>query len=407
MRTELLESHKSSTEGIEADRILRNCVHCGFCTATCPTYQLLGDELDGPRGRIYLIKQALEGHAVTEKTQMHLDRCLTCRACETTCPSGVEYGRLVDIGRAVVDRSVSRPPLERLIRFGLRKIIANPKLFRSLLTGARLASPLLPQTLRQKIPKKQTPLSVPTATHSRFVVLLDGCAQSVATPNTNAAAARILDKLGVEAVAAPQAGCCGALSHHLNAATEAQNQMRRNIDAWWPLLEKGAEAIVMTASGCGVVVKEYGHLLAHDTAYRDKAARISSATVDVSEYLSKQKLPSRSPPSTSIKAAFHSPCTLQHGQQISGLVEALLTNAGYSLVPVSDPHLCCGSAGTYSVLQPTLSQQLLTNKVSALQAGSPDVIATANVGCQLHLATGAGVPVRHWLELLAESAESP
>lgn len=407
MRTELLDSYKTSTEGLEADRILRNCVHCGFCNATCPTYQLLGDELDGPRGRIYLIKQALEGHAVTAKTQSHLDRCLTCRACETTCPSGVEYGRLVDIGRAVVDRSVSRLPLQRLIRFGLRKIIANPMVFGFLLTSARLASPLLPLNLRQKIPQKQTPLTPPTGAHSRFIVLLDGCAQSVATPNTNAAAAKVLDKLGVEAISAPRAGCCGALSHHLNATNEAHNQMRRNIDAWWPLLEKGAEAIVMTASGCGVVVKEYAQILANDPMYKDKASRISAATVDVSEYLSKQKMPTRSSSPKPIKVAFHSPCTLQHGQQITGIVEALLSNAGFSLVPVSDSHLCCGSAGTYSVLQSTLSQQLLTNKVSALQANGPEVIATANVGCQLHLATAAGVPVRHWLELLAESAESP
>lgn len=403
MRTELLAQYKNTPQGQEADSILRSCVHCGFCTATCPTYQLLGDELDGPRGRIYLIKQVLEGQAVTTKTQLHLDRCLTCRSCETTCPSGVQYGRLVDIGREIVDHAVPRPIHQRALRLALRKLIAYPKRFAFLLRAGQMLRPLLPRALRRKVPTRQTAATRSSSGATRFVIALDGCAQSAATPNTNAAAAKVLAQLGIDFVSAPQAGCCGALSHHLSAEDEARDFMRRNIDAWWPLIEKGAEAIVITASGCGVVVKEYGHLLANDSIYRGKAAAISAMTVDIAEYLDKQDLASLRPRHTGRRVAFHAPCTLQHGQQVIGVVERILTKAGYTLTRVPDGHLCCGSAGTYSILQSALSQHLLQRKLVALEGDSPDVIATANVGCQLHLASGAKHAVRHWIELLADN----
>ncbi len=403
MRTELLEQYRNTPQGQEADSILRNCVHCGFCTATCPTYQLLGDELDGPRGRIYLIKQVLEGQAVTAKTQLHLDRCLTCRSCETTCPSGVQYGRLVDIGREIVDHAVPRPLHQRALRLALRKLIAHPKRFAFLLRAGQALRPLLPRALQKKIPARQTAAPRSVSGAMRFVIALDGCAQAAATPNTNAAAAKVLAQLGIDFVSAPQAGCCGALSHHLSAEDEARSFIRRNIDAWWPLVEKGAEAIVITASGCGVVVKEYGHLLANDSAYRSKAAAISAMTVDIAEYLDKQDLASLTPHRTGQRVAFHAPCTLQHGQQVTGVVERILTKAGYTLTRVPDGHLCCGSAGTYSILQSALSRQLLQRKLAALEGDRPDVIATANVGCQLHLTSGANHPVRHWIELLADT----
>lgn len=402
MQTSLVDEIKHTPEGQEADAILRSCVHCGFCTATCPTYQLLGDELDSPRGRIYLIKQVLEGGPVTDKTQLHLDRCLTCRSCETTCPSGVRYGRLIDIGRAVVEEKVPRSFAERVQRRWLRAVIAHPRRFAALLGIGRLLRPLLPAALREKVPAAQASpaASWPAPRHARKMLVLDGCVQPSVAPNTNAAAARVLDKLGVSLMRAGGAGCCGALSHHLSAHEEALDFMRRNIDAWWPHVAAGAEAIVMTASGCGAVVKEYGLLLRHDPAYASKAARISALTKDVSEVLAGEDLRALSATSESRRIAFHSPCTLQHGQAIAGVVESLLRRSGYELTPVADAHLCCGSAGTYSILQPELSQRLRKNKLDALGTGAPHVIATANVGCQLHLQGGTAVPVRHWIELL-------
>ncbi|MDB5808827.1 MAG: glycolate oxidase iron-sulfur subunit [Betaproteobacteria bacterium] len=406
METNLADFIKDTPQGREADAILRKCVHCGFCTATCPTYQLLGDELDGPRGRIYLMKQVLEGAPATEKTQLHLDRCLTCRSCETTCPSGVQYGRLLDIGRAVVDEQVGRSPVETIVRSALRSVIPDAARFNPLLKLGQLARPLLPGALKRKVPVTIKPSQWPASSHARKMVVLDGCVQPGLSPNTNAAAARVLDKLGITLVRAAQAGCCGAVSYHLNAQEEGLDYMRRNIDAWWPHIEQGAEAIVMTASGCGAMVAEYGHLLAHDRAYAEKAARVSALMKDVSEVIAQEKdtvqklARSSVQKSQSATFAFHPPCTLQHGLKMKGQVEKLLVELGFNLTPVKDAHLCCGSAGTYSILQPAISQQLLKNKISALTAGAPAAIITANIGCQMHLQTATGLPVMHWIEAL-------
>jgi len=407
MKTDLADFIKDTPEGQEANAILRTCVHCGFCTATCPTYQLLGDELDGPRGRIYLMKEVLEGREVTESTQLHLDRCLTCRSCESTCPSGVQYGRLVDIGRAIVEERVPRPALERLKRAALRAVIPNAALFNPLLKLGQLTKPLLPEALARKVPGSTQAGAWPASRHVRRMLVLQGCVQPGIAPSINPALARVLDRVGISLVAAPQAGCCGAVSHHLNAQEEALGYMRRNIDAWWPLVEQGAEAIVMTASGCGTMVKEYGHLLARDPHYAHKAKRISELTRDATEILTSQREALLEDlgavNSDRATVAFHSPCSLQHGQQIRGIAESLLAALGYRLTAVPDGHLCCGSAGTYSILQSELSKQLLRNKVEALQSGSPDVIATANIGCLAHIQTGTAVPVRHWVELLDEA----
>ncbi|MCI3951110.1 MAG: glycolate oxidase iron-sulfur subunit [Burkholderiales bacterium] len=405
METHLADFIRDTPEGREADAILRRCVHCGFCTATCPTYQLLGDELDGPRGRIYLMKQMLEGAPVTARTQLHLDRCLTCRACETTCPSGVEYGRLVDIGRGIVESRVPRARMEALKRRALRAVIPHRTIFGSLLRLGQLVRPLLPASLRQKVPPKSAAVKPwPERVHARKMLVLDGCVQPSLAPSTNVAAARVLDRLGITLVRAPDSGCCGAVSFHLNAHDEALDYMRRNLDAWWPAVEQGAEAIVMTASGCGVMVRDYGHALAHDPAYKERAQRISELTKDISEVIAAERdslmsLASAGPAAVRRgRIAFHSPCTLQHGQRLNGIVESLLTQLGHELVPVADPHLCCGSAGTYSLLQPELSQRLLANKITALTAAAPSVILTANIGCQSHLQTATEVPVKHWIE---------
>ncbi|MCW8907032.1 MAG: glycolate oxidase subunit GlcF [Sedimenticola sp.] len=406
MQTSLLPRYLDTPRGREADAILRSCVHCGFCTATCPTYQLRGDELDGPRGRIYLIKQMLEGQEVTARTQQHLDRCLTCRACETTCPSGVRYARLLEIGRDEVERQVARPPLQRLLRWGLRQVLPYPGRFGPLLGLARAVRPLLPTHLKQKIPAATAVPVRPASGHQRKVLLLEGCAQSVATPATNGATARVLDRLGISVISPPGQGCCGAVSQHLAAEQEAAGFMRRNIDAWWPHIEAGAEAILVTASGCGSQVKEYGHLLQHDPDYAEKAQRVSVLARDLVELLEAEPLESLELRVDARPLAYQSPCSLQHGQQLAGRVEGLLTRLGFQLTPVRDSHLCCGSAGTYSLLQPVLSKQLQANKLQALQAGQPALIATANVGCQLHLASATDLPVKHWVELLAEAMES-
>ncbi|BES69492.1 glycolate oxidase subunit GlcF [Marinobacter nanhaiticus D15-8W] len=400
MQTNLVQKFSNTAEGQEAESILRACVHCGFCTATCPTYQELNDERDGPRGRIYLMKQFLEGYDVTEKTQTHLDRCLTCRSCETTCPSGVQYGRLVDITRGFIDERLERSRREKVIRWALRRIVPNRTLFAPLLRLGQLFQPALPDTLKAKVPPRQTAKPWPTAKHDRVVVALAGCVQSAATPNTNAAAARVLDKLGVSLVEASEAGCCGALNYHLSAHEDGLDDMRRNIDAWWPLVENGAEAIVMTASGCGAMVQDYGHLLRHDPAYAEKAETISSMTRDLGAFLLQEDLGPLKPAKDPGKVAFHCPCTLQHAMKQNGVVEQVMRKAGITLAETRDRHLCCGSAGTYSILQPELSQRLLKNKLQALTVDQPDRIATANVGCQLHLGTKADRPVQHWIELL-------
>jgi glycolate oxidase iron-sulfur subunit len=400
VQTQLADFIRDSAEGREAEAILRKCVHCGFCTATCPTYQVLGDDLDSPRGRIYLMKRALEGAPVTEKTRLHLDRCLTCRACETTCPSGVRYGRLVDIGRAVVEaRTARRPLVDRLQRALLAFALPRTWLFGAALRVGQLFRGILPNSFRTKIPAKVIPPGEwPSPRHARKMLVLAGCVQPALAPSINAAAARVLDRLGISLIETPGAGCCGGIRFHLNLQEAGRDDMRALIDAWWPLVERGeVEAIVVTASGCGVTVKDYAHLLAQDPAYRDKAARIASITKDLCEIIAVDDLPR---PVAKEKIAFQSPCTLQHGQQIRGEVEALLERAGYELTPVNDAHLCCGSAGTYSLLQPAISSQLRSRKLAALHAGAPRYIATANIGCLSHLQAATQTPVRHWIELL-------
>jgi len=392
MQTELAAFVRDTPEGREADAILRKCVHCGFCNATCPTYQLLGDELDGPRGRIYLVKQVLEGTAPTEKTRQHLDRCLSCRACETTCPSGVQYGRLVDIGRGIVEEKVPRGGWETIERYVLGAVLPRTGIFAFFLASGRIfgkAPPAAPSAGPWPEPR-----------HKRRMLALAGCVQPALAPAINAAAARVLDRSGVSLVEAPGAGCCGALRFHLNDQAAGRDDARALIDAWWPAIERGEiETIVMTASGCGTFVKEYAHHLHADPAYREKAERISALTKDLSEIV-----PETKGKRDSIRIAFQSPCSLQHGQQIRGNVEALLVAAGHELTPVADGHLCCGSAGTYSLLQPELSGQLRERKLAALVAGGPEVIATANVGCLTHLQAGTRTPVRHWIQLLDEQA---
>ncbi|WP_024677585.1 glycolate oxidase subunit GlcF [Pseudomonas syringae] len=403
MQTTLSEHARTQPRAEEAERILRSCVHCGFCNATCPTYQLLGDELDGPRGRIYLIKQVLEGQQVTEKTQLHLDRCLSCRNCETTCPSGVDYHNLLDIGRAAVDAVVPRPLGQRLLREGLRLVVPNAGLFKRLTGLGMTFRPLLPEALKSKLPAA-TPVAGlrPATRHARSVLLLEGCVQPGLSPNTNAATARVLDRLGISVSPIREAGCCGAVDYHLNAQAAGLDRARRNIDAWWPAIQNGAESIVQTASGCGAFVKDYGHLLRDDPAYADKAAHISARTKDLVEVLRDEPLDS-----LGIKAdtrlAFHCPCTLQHAQKLGGEVERVLARLGFNLTSVADDHLCCGSAGTYSITQPVLARQLRDNRMNALESGKPAVIVTANIGCQTHLASANRTPVRHWIELIDEA----
>jgi glycolate oxidase iron-sulfur subunit len=400
MQTSLTQDLLRTAEGKEADGILRTCVHCGFCLATCPTYRLLGNELDSPRGRIYLIKQVLEGRQPTASTRLHLDRCLTCRNCETTCPSGVRYGRLLDIGRHLVERKVQRSGFDRILRRLLRMVLPKRKLFAALLRVGQMTRSLAPPALRHMIPRRQPTGTAPNREHARKVILPQGCVQQGMAPRTDAAAARVLDHLGISAIRDRKDGCCGAVSYHLNAQEEARQQARRNIDAWWPHVQAGAEALLSTASGCGVMIKDYGELLAEDPLYAQKAARIAEITRDVAEFLSAQDLTGLRPNSGQRKIAFHPPCTLQHGQRVRGAVEGILTDAGFELTPVPDSHLCCGAAGTYSILQRTLSERLLDEKLQALRCGEPSLIVTANIGCQHHLQGGTDLPVRHWIELL-------
>ena len=408
MQTHLADFIRDTPDGRTADAILRKCVHCGFCTATCPTYQLLGDELDGPRGRIYLMKQLLEGAEVTAKTQLHLDRCLTCRACETTCPSGVEYHRLADIGRAVVAERVARPLGTRLLRFALREFLPRGWLFGPAYKLGQLFRPLLPAALKAKVLPGKKSVSAIRRDHPRTMLMLAGCVQPAMSPNINAATARLLDRLGIATIEAEGAGCCGAVRLHLDDHDGARMDARRNIDAWWPHVEAGAEAVVVTASGCGAHVREYAHLLEADPDYARKAARVTLLARDVAEVLAAEKdgllrLLEKSVSAGRRALAFHSPCSLQHGLKVRGVAEELLQAAGFALTPVADAHLCCGSAGTYSILQPELSLKLRTNKLACLQAGAPAAIASANIGCIAHLQAGTQTPVRHWVELLDEA----
>ena len=408
MQTQLSPEYHDTPEGREAEAILRKCVHCGFCTATCPTYQLLGDELDGPRGRIYLIKQVLEGAEPTRKTQQHLDRCLTCRNCESTCPSGVQYGHLVDIGRQLVDAKVERPTGERLVRWALKEGLSS-SLFAPAMKLGQAVRGLLPNSLKAKVPEARDAGAWPTREHARKVLMLTGCVQPSMSPNINSATARVLDACGIQTVVAAQAGCCGALKFHLNDQTGGAAQMRANIDAWWPWVERGeVEAIVMNASGCGVMVKDYGHVLRDDPVYAQKAQRISELTQDLSELLPqllpslKEQLKPEVVQATGV-VAYHPPCTLQHGQQLKGGVETHMAALGFQVqVAASESHLCCGSAGTYSVLNPEIAYQLRDRKLGHLKALQPRAILSANIGCITHLQSGSDVPVRHWVELVDE-----
>ncbi|OYU45248.1 MAG: glycolate oxidase iron-sulfur subunit [Burkholderiales bacterium PBB4] len=415
MQTTLAPEYQHTADGLAAEAILRKCVHCGFCTATCPTYQILGDELDGPRGRIYLMKQVLEGATPTRKTQMHLDRCLTCRNCESTCPSGVDYGHLVDIGRKLVDAKVPRPAGERAVRWALKEGLPSP-LFAPAMAAGQMVRPLLPASLKAKVPPRQTAGAWPQRSHVRKVLMLAGCVQPAMSPNINSATARVLDAADIETVLAPKAGCCGAVKFHLNDQDGGKAEMRANIDAWWPHVESGVEAIVMNASGCGATVKEYGHILQSDPQYAEKALRISALTRDLSELLPvivpvlarKQpdlaaRIAARGP-----KLAFHPPCTLQHGQKLKGGVEQHLAALGFDIRTASqEAHLCCGSAGTYSVLQPEVAYQLRDRKLGHLAEVKAQVIVSANIGCITHLQSGTQTPVRHWVEVLDAALATP
>ncbi|QBF27368.1 glycolate oxidase subunit GlcF [Pseudomonas tructae] len=408
MQTTLSDAAKRLPRAEEAESILRSCVHCGFCNATCPTYQLLGDELDGPRGRIYLIKQVLEGQPASAKTQLHLDRCLACRNCETTCPSGVDYHNLLDIGRAVVDQAVPRPPLQQALRSGLRQLAGHPATFKRLVQLGRRVDNLMPAPLKAKLPRGTVEAQPrPPVRHARRVLLLEGCVQPGLSPNTNAATARVLDRLGISVTPAPRAGCCGALDYHLDAQATGLERARRTIDAWWPAIEAGAEAVVQTASGCGAFVKEYAKLLQSDAQYAAKARRVSELARDLVEVIGAEPLEPLACHSSQVLAV-HCPCSLQHAQKLGGSLEALLRRLGFNLSQVPDGHLCCGSAGTYSLTQPALARQLRDNKLDALESGQPDLIVTANIGCQAHLDGAGRTPVRHWIELLDQAlAKSP
>ena len=416
MQTDLAAEFKGTPDGTAAEAILRKCVHCGFCTATCPTYQLLGDELDGPRGRIYLIKQVLEGAPVTRSTQLHLDRCLTCRNCESTCPSGVQYGQLVEIGRRIVEPRVeSRPLAERAVRLALKEGLTSP-LFGPALKAGQLVRPLLPAALRAKVPPRAGPRAHlwPTRSHPRKVLLLMGCVQPAMMPGINSATARVLDAAGIQTLVADGAGCCGAIRSHLNDHEGGLADMRRNVDAWWPLVAAGeVEAIVVNASGCSVTVKEYGHALARDAAYAERAQRIAALARDLSELLPDlvEHLQPQLPLSRRValpRLVFHPPCTLQHGQQLRGGVEQGLGALGFPIrLAAEESHLCCGSAGTYSVLQPELASALRDRKLDNLAPQPAEVIVSANIGCIQHLQSGTATPVRHWVEVLDEALATP
>ncbi len=403
METRLTPEFAASADGRVAESILRACVHCGFCTATCPTYQLLGDELDGPRGRIYQIKQVLEGAQPTRATQLHLDRCLTCRSCETTCPSGVRYAQLVDIGRRVVEARVQRPMAQRAQRWLLREGLSSP-LFGPLLRLGRALRALAPASLQDKLASPKPAGAWPQRTHARRVLMLAGCVQPAMAPNINAATARVLDALGVQVVVPAGAGCCGAIRQHLSDHAGALADMRRNIDAWWPLIADGSvEAIVVNASGCGVQVKDYGRELAADPAYADRAARVAALTRDPIELIDPARLAALAPKLPAQRVAWHGPCTLQHGLRLGGRVEALLGALGVDVRLPDEAHLCCGSAGTYSVLQGALSKQLRTRKLKNLTADAPQRVLSANIGCIQHLQAGTTLAVQHWIEFVDEA----
>lgn len=406
MQTALADFIRDTPAGQEADRILRACVHCGFCNATCPTYQLLGDELDGPRGRIYQIKEVLEGQPANATVREHLDRCLSCRSCETTCPSGVNYHRLLDIGREQVERQAPRPLGQRLLRRLMIEVLAYRGRFTPLLRIGQWLRPLLPPALRQKVPMAKSgrrQVAAPTA--ERRVLVLEGCVQPGLAPEINQALETVLHPLGIGVQACPGAGCCGALPHHLSDTERAREMARRNIDAWYPALDAGAEALVVTASGCGAHLQDYPELLADDPAYAQKALKLKGLLRDPLQILAQEPLERLRLRPRQSRLAVHTPCTLQHALKLNGATEKLLLSLGYELCIVNEGHLCCGSAGTYSILQGKLSQQLRERKLLALKADHPDLIVSANIGCLTHLVEADGIPVLHWLNLIAEDME--
>ncbi len=400
MQTALPPDLLQTPDGREADRILRSCVHCGFCTAVCPTYQLLGNEMDGPRGRIYLIKQLLEGKPAGKETRLHLDRCLTCRACEASCPSSTRYARLLDIGRERIEAGPGRPPGERLRRRLLRLVMLNPLLLRTAVAAGRLFAPVLPQRLRRQLGDGERIAEPPGRAGSRRMILLRGCAQPELAPEIDAAAARLLGSLGITLEPLPGSGCCGALSHHLGAVEEGRALARRNIARWSEALQAGAEGIVATASGCALHLREYDWVM-RGRSEQEQAAGVARSVVEIARLLLEEagdRLRRRS--GVPERIAFQAPCTLQHGLGEAATVKRLLERAGFTLCEVQEEHLCCGSAGSYSLLQPEISRTLLEWKLASLEQGEAELIATANIGCLLHLRSEATLPVRHWLELI-------
>ena len=403
MQTNLDKRFQQDPAAEAIESILRKCVHCGFCNATCPTYQIRGDELDGPRGRIYQMKQFFEGAAATAEVQLHLDRCLTCRSCETTCPSGVKYSHLLEIGREKIELDLPRSTFQKALRWGVTWFLSSGWLFKTAFTFGQALSPILPASLKAGIPKKQPEIGRPTTQHARRVLMLSGCVQPTLTPNTNSMAIKLLDEMGISTIEIEASHCCGALGIHTSQYDQGRAQARKLIDYWWPYIEDGVEAIVITASGCGVEVKDYPRLFAHESAYTERAKTVSKLACDISELVGREIKQNPLKVKTKKRVAFHTPCTYQHGLGLKGLVEPILKGVGYEVCEVADAHLCCGSAGTYSIFQPELSKQLRSNKQAALTVDTPDIIATANIGCQLHIGNGAKVPVVHWVELVYEA----
>ena len=400
MQTNLAVKIQQGSHAPVIEAILHKCVHCGFCNATCPTYQLRGDELDGPRGRIYQMKQFFEGEPANAEMLKHLDRCLTCRSCETTCPSGVKYSQLLEIGKQAIEQELPRPAWDRLRRWGIVRLINSGWLFAASVRIGQTLAWILPRGIRQSIPARRILVTRNNATHLRKVLMLAGCVQPTLAPNTNILAANLLGRLGIEVIEIQGRHCCGAAAAHTSAPDYALRQARQLVDSWWPYIESGVEAIVVTATGCGVSVRDYEQLLADDPAYAHKARRVSSLYCDLIELVEAEIGSLEAVKVSARRVAVHTPCTMQHGLGINARVEQLLASAGHEICQVEDAHLCCGSAGTYSMLQPGLATQLRKNKIRALSKGQPEVIATANIGCQVHLAQGNQIPVVHWIELL-------
>jgi len=400
VQTNLDPRFQKTRDGAIVESILRKCVHCGFCNATCPTYQLRGDELDGPRGRIYQMKQFFEGVAPNADMLRHLDRCLTCRSCETTCPSGVNYSQLLEIGRTAIEQELPRSWRDKLVRKAIVRFINCGWLFTSCLRVAQVFSVLLPPKMKQLIPVRQQAVKRSKRSHQRKVLMLEGCVQPGLAPNTNACAVNLLDRFGIEVIRISAQHCCGSAAMHTSEQAFGLRQAKHLIDIWWPYVDAGIEAIVISASGCGVTIRDFGRLLADDPHYAEKAQRISQLSCDLVELIeTEQDQISRSEHSSK-RVAVHTPCTLQHGLGINQRIERLLKLAGHEICRVKDAHLCCGSAGTYSMLQPVLSDQLRENKLQALMIDDPEVIVSANIGCQIQLSRGSPVVVRHWIELL-------